>query len=108
MKKDKLKLLPSLREDKRYMALVLEKKEKEDIKKRIENAILKFLGLLGYAKAGAIIIETGKKGDKNYAVLSVNRSSVNDIKSALILKKIKCIGVSGTVKGLRRFLNAIS
>jgi len=102
----RLKLLPSLREDKRYLALIL--KRKFDVKKQIENAVLKFLGLLGYAKAGLIVIETGNKNKKNYAIISVNRNSVNDLKSSLLLKDIKCIGISGTIKGLRRFLNALS
>jgi len=102
----RLKLLPSLREDKRYLALTL--KNKNDIKKKIENSILRFLGLLGYAKSGLMVIETGSKNKENYAIISVNRNYVNDVKSSLLLKGIKCIGVSGTVKGLRRFLNAIS
>ena len=102
----KLKLLPSLREDKRYMALII--KKKSDTKKQIEDSIFKFLGLLGYARAGVMIIEAGKKGKENYAILSVNRTYVNDVKSALLLKNVKCIGISGTIKGLRRFLNTIS
>ena len=55
-----------------------------------------------------MVIETGSKNKENYAIISVNRNYVNDVKSSLLLKGIKCIGVSGTVKGLRRFLNAIS
>lgn len=102
----KLKLLSSLRENKRYLALVV--KKTKNVKKCIGDSILKFLGLLGYAKSNPMIIETGKKGRLNYAILSVNRSYTNDIKSALILKSIKCIGVSGTIKGLRRFLNTNS
>lgn len=104
MKKSKLKLLPNLRENKRYLALVV--KKTKNVKRHIEDSILKFLGLLGYAKSNPMIIETGKKGRFNYAILSVNRNYIYDIKSALILKGIKCIGVSGTIKGLRRFLNA--
>ena len=90
------------------MALIIRSKGKKDIKKIIEDSVLKFIGLLGYAKSGLMIIETGKRDKENYAIVSVNRDYVNDIKSSLMLKNIKCIGVSGTIKGLRRFLNAIS
>jgi len=96
-------LLPSLKEDKRYLVLLL-KAESKDVKEQIENSILKFIGILGYAKANPMIIETGKKQEKDYAILSINREYLDKVKVSLSLAGIRCIGVSGTVKKSRRFL----
>lgn len=101
--KDKLKLLPSLRERKRYMVLLV-LGSGESAKKKIENAIICFIGTLGYAQSNPMIIETGESKKGNYAMLSINRKFVDKVKSALALKSIKCIGVSGSVKKARRFL----
>lgn len=97
-------LSPSLKEDKRYLVLILKAKDKEEAKEIIENAIMKYLGVLGYAKAAPMIIEIGKKGDNDYVILGINRKYQEQVKSACSLAKIKCIGVSGTINKVRRFL----
>lgn len=105
MKQSKLRLMPSLRENKRYMALLVKPGSDESVKKKIDKSILDFLGEFGYAESAPSIIKTGKtKKGKHYVVLSINRSSVEKIKSAFLMKNMKCMGVSGTIKGVRRFL----
>ncbi len=81
------KLKPSMRENKRY---ILTDKGKE----QVEKAILDFIGILGYGKAGISFIS-----DK---ILAVNRKEVDKVRGALVLARIKVLRVSGTIKGLRR------
>ncbi len=105
MKQSKLRLMPSLRENKRYLALLVKPGSNELIKKKLEKAVLAFLGEFGYSEAAPSLIETGKtRKEKSYAILSINRGSVEKVKSAFLMKGINCIGVSGTIKGVRRFL----
>ena len=82
-----LKLKPSSKIKRRY--LLLEANSKEEI----EKAILDYIGILGYSKAGVSWI--GK-------ILAVNRKEVDKVKAALLLAGIKVRKVSGTLKGLKR------
>lgn len=104
MQKTKLKLLPSLKEKKRYLVLLIKTSSEEKVKKAIDNALLSFLGMLGYAQTGPLIIETGKKNAGFYSILSINRSCVDKAKAAFSLAGIRCIGVSGSLRKVRRFL----
>ena len=81
------KLKPSHRENKRY---VLFEGKKEDV----EDVILKFIGILGYGKAGVSFV--------NNNILAINREEVDKVRAALLLGKIKVKRVSGTLAGLRR------
>lgn len=81
------KLKPSMRENKRY---ILTDKGKE----QVEKAILDFIGILGYGKAGISFIS-----DK---ILACNREEVDKIRGALVSAGIRVIRVSGTIKGVRR------
>mgnify|MGYP001580652493 CR=1 FL=1 len=81
------KLKPSFRENKRYL-IVSAGKEK------VEKAILDFIGILGYSKAGISWI--------NENVLAVNRESLNNIKASLAFAGIKINKISGTLKGLEK------
>ena len=87
-------LRPSMRENKRYLLV-----EGEDLRKNIEKAILDFIGILGLSKVGLEFI----KSDKNYAVISVNRESVDSVRASLCVfpKKMEVKMVSGTLKGLK-------
>ena len=60
----------------------------------MENAILKFIGILGYGRAG-ISFPTAN-------ILAVNREELNKVQAALILGRIKILRVSGTIKGVRK------
>ena len=85
----KLKMLPStMRERKRYLLL-------KSTPKKVESAILKYVGELGYAKAGPQFISKGK-----YIILSISNEVLNEVRAALAMKKIECLGVSGTIEAL--------
>ena len=70
-------------------------------KKEIEDAILEFVGVLGWAKAAPVILESD--GD---VILSIDRKELNNIRAAFEMseKKMKILRVSGTLKGLGRKL----
>jgi RNase P/RNase MRP subunit POP5 len=80
------KLKPSLRENKRYVLF-------EGKKEEVEDAILKFIGILGYAKAGVAFV--------NNDILAVNREELDKVRAALILAGINVRKVSGTIAGLK-------
>lgn len=85
---------PSHREHKRYLLL----SGKDVNKKEVEDAILKFIGILGYAKASPSIVKTiGSK-----IVLSINRAEIDKIKSSFLLsgKDIRVEKVSGMINKL--------
>lgn len=87
-------LKPSMRENKRYLLV-----EGDDLRKNIEKAILDFIGVLGFSKVGLEFI----KSDRNSAVISVNRESVDSVRASLCVfpKKMEVKMVSGTLKGLK-------
>jgi len=81
------KLKPSHRENKRYILF-------EGSKERVEEAILKFIGILGYGKAGIVFLGNN--------ILAVNREEIDKVRASLVLAGIKIKRVSGTIAGLRR------
>lgn len=86
----KTKLMPSMKENKHYLVF-------EGDKDKVEKALLEFLGILGYAKASPILIES-KKGK---GILSFNRNHADEIKAAFIFYNIRTLGISGTIKKAR-------
>ena len=82
-KKEK-RLKPSLRENKRYL-------EVEGSKEEIEKAILDYIGILGYAKAGVVFV-VGK--------LAINREEVDKVRAALGMAGMRVKKISGTLKSL--------
>ncbi len=88
----KLKIKPSARTKKHH--LLLEAKNK----KEVEQTILEYIGILGWAKASPSF-PPPKNGK---IILSVNRKSVTEIRAAFEISKnkIKVLKVSGTLKGL--------
>jgi RNase P/RNase MRP subunit POP5 len=81
------KLKPSMRENKRYLLVDVDKE-------KAEKAILDFLGTLGYAKAGVMFM--------NNNLVVVNRKELDKIRAAFSLADIKVRKVSGTIKGLKK------
>ena len=82
-------LKPSMREKKRYLLL-----KGDFTKKQVEDAILKYIGILGYAKACPQFISE--------KILAVNRSEVDKVRAGFCLSKgISVARVSGTLKSLR-------
>jgi RNase P/RNase MRP subunit POP5 len=107
-KKKKLKLNATLREQKHYLAIIDEKSkmDEKEMREMTEKAILDYIGILGFSEAGAMIVKVERTKDKSYLILSSTTKFVDKIKSALILqnKGLRCVGVSGTLKKLERFL----
>ncbi|MCL6579258.1 MAG: hypothetical protein K6T73_07725 [Candidatus Bathyarchaeota archaeon] len=109
----RLKLLPTLREKRHYIVIAVEAKDKEFeetvLKEIINKAILNFIGILGYAQAGPIFVESGIVGKKFYFIVSVTTKYVDKVKAAIALidepnLSFRSVGVSGTIKKSRRFL----
>jgi hypothetical protein len=75
-----------MRENKRYILLA---GKKEDA----ERAILEFIGVLGYAKAGICWPAVN--------ILAVNREEVDKVRGALVLAGIPIKRVSGTIRGVK-------
>ena len=82
-------LKPSMREKKRYLLL-----KGKFSRKDVEDAILKYVGVLGYAKASPSWIDN--------KILAINRSEINNVRGAFVLfDNISVEKVSGTLKKLR-------
>ncbi|MDD5192445.1 MAG: hypothetical protein PHH54_04695 [Candidatus Nanoarchaeia archaeon] len=88
-------LKPSHRGKKRYLLI----KGKDADKESIDNAILEFVGVLGYAEASPIIVNQGK----NSVILAVNVKSLNKIRAGFMMsgKSLEIVKISGTIKKLK-------
>ncbi len=88
-------LRPSQKEKKRYLLI-----RGKNLKENIEKAILEFIGILGMSKVGLSWI----KSWENYAIISVNREALNEVRASLCIwpEKINVERVSGTLKGLQK------
>ena len=87
-------LKPTHREHKRYLLV----SGKDANKKEIEESILKFIGILGYAKACPQILKTiGSK-----VVLAINRKELEKIRASFVLsgKELRIEKVSGMINKL--------
>lgn len=84
-----------MRENKRYLLV-----KGKNLRENIEKAILEFVGVLGMSKTGLSFIKT----DSNSAIISINRESVNSVRTGLCVykEKIEVERVSGTLKGLSK------
>ena len=120
MIKTKLKpVLPSLREKKRYLVFEIISKEKISDSNAVSSAIshysLQFLGQLGTAKAGIIMLNNKWDPDLQRGIIKVSHKHVDAVKAALMLADkiegkeviIRSIGVSGILnKAERNYLKA--
>ena len=90
----KLKAKSSARIKTRY--LLIESESKKDV----EKAILDYIGILGWAKATPVFLNT----TTSKLILSINRKELVNVRAALELSeaKIKVLRVSGTLKGLEK------
>ena len=119
MVKSKIKpLLPSLREKKRYLAYeVISGYRFNDavhVSKAILDAANDFLGTLGMAKAGVLMINDKWNESMQRGIMRVNHKHVNDLKASLIFVKniegkdavVKSVGASGILrKAQQKYLN---
>ena len=87
-----LKTKPSAKIHRRYLLL------SSTNKKQIEQIILDYIGILGWANAKPQFI---KKSDK--LILTIDRKALAPVRAAFELSpsKIKILKVSGTLKGLK-------
>ncbi|MFA6461139.1 MAG: Rpp14/Pop5 family protein [Candidatus Woesearchaeota archaeon] len=108
-----MKLLPSLKEKKRYILfqIVADKKfSSGEVKSVVEDLLLSFLGQLGVARAAPLFIEEKFNLENQMFVLKVDHKYVDEVKAALALGKsikntpiiIKSVTVSGILKKVVR------
>lgn len=83
-------LIPSHKENKRYMLV-----SGKELKKNIEKAIIEFSGNNGMSKCGLSFIEDN--------IICVNREAVDLVRASLAVfpEKMEVLKVSGTLKSLR-------
>ena len=88
-------LKPSHREKKRYLLV----KGKDVSKKGIEDAILEYIGVLGFAEASSQVVKFGK----GWIILAINRNSLDKIKASFLIsgKDINVVKVSGGIGKLK-------
>tara|TARA_Y100000310_G_C20597364_1_gene771198 strand:- start:40 stop:315 length:276 start_codon:yes stop_codon:yes gene_type:complete len=88
-------LKPSHREKKRYLLI----KGKDVSKKAIEDTILEFVGVLGFAEASPQII----KSNKTSIILVINRGSLDKVRTSFVMSKkdLQIVKVTGAVKNLK-------
>jgi RNase P/RNase MRP subunit POP5 len=91
-KTKRLKLKPSARDKRRYFLA------QNTTNKKIEESILKYIGVLGFAKSAYLQVKT--KDHKGFIVGSCLRDSLEDVRAALGLAKVNITKVSSTIKGL--------
>jgi ribonuclease P/MRP protein subunit POP5 len=103
-------ILPSLREKKRYLVFEIISENKLDnpsiISKEITEKCSRFLGEMGMAKAGILILNDKYNKEKQKGIIKVNNKMLNELKAALCLIKeinntqviVKSAGVSGILK----------
>ena len=90
-KQKSLKLKPSARDKRRYFLV------KGSSNKKIEEAILDYIGVLGFAKSAYMIV----KKERSDIIGSCLVKSLDDVRAGLALAGIKIEKVSGTLKGLK-------
>lgn len=90
-------LKPSHREKKRYLLI----SGKDANAKNIDEAILKYIGILGYAKASPQIIKL-EEPREGKIVLSVKRAEIDKVKASFLLSglDIRVEMVSGMINKL--------
>ena len=120
MVKSRLKpVLPSLMEKKRYLAFEVISKERmssaEEVSEAIWDCSLRFLGQLGTARAGLMVLNNKWDAQRQRGIMKVGHKHVDALKAALMFaSKIKnndvifrSLGVSGILrKAENRFLKA--
>ena len=112
-------VLPSLREKKRYLAFEVISKEKisdvNSISEAIMDASLKFLGQLGTARAGLMVLNNKWDAQLQRGIIKVSHKHVDAVKAALAFADkidnadviFKSVGVSGILrKAENKYLKA--
>lgn len=110
-----MKLLPSLKQKKRYVVLETISDNKfslQEITEEVESKLLLFFGQWGLAKSSPVILTDKFNAEKQRFIIKINHKYVNELKAALILSKkikntpviIRSITTSGTIKKASSYL----
>jgi len=88
-------LKPSHREKKRYLLI----KGNDVSKKNIEDAILEFIGVLGFAEVSPMFV----KVSKSQITLAINRNSLDKVRTSFLMSKkdMNIVKVSGSVGNVK-------
>ncbi len=108
-----MKLLPSLRQKKRYVVFEVISDKKftfSEIREEVDKVLLLFFGQLGLAKTSPKLLKEKYKNNK--FIIKINHQYVDELKSALMLSKkirnvpvtIKSLITSGTLKKASGYL----
>ncbi len=111
-----MKLLPSLKQKRRYIVFEVITEEKfsyAEIQEEVEHALLLFLGQLGLSKACPMLLKEKFNPTKQRFLMKVNNNYTDETKTALTLSKkikktpiiIRSIITSGTLKKASAYLN---
>ena len=111
MVKTKLKpVLPSLREKKRYLAFEVISREKirdvNSVSNTISGCVLRFLGQLGAAKAGIMVLSNKWDAETQRGIIKVSHKYADALKASLMFADkadnkeaiFRSIGVSGILR----------
>ncbi len=107
-----MKLLPSLKQRKRYVVfeIVSDKKHSlAEVEEEIRRSLAAFFGQWGLSKASPLFLREKFNQEKQKFVIRVNHQFVNELRAALSLSKkikntpiiIRSVITSGTLKKLR-------
>jgi len=88
-------LIPSMKENKRYLSV-----KGKNLKSEIPRAIKEFIGMSGMSKVSLNFIKT----DSDSTIISINREMLNQVRASFVIcsEKISVERVSGTIKGLKK------
>lgn len=110
-----MKLLPSLKQKKRYIVFEILSSKKFsflEIKEEVESMLLLFFGQWGLAKSSPLIIKEKFNAESQRFVIKINHKFIDELKAALTLSKkikntpviIKSVITSGTLKKASSYL----
>ncbi len=110
-----MKLLPSLKQKKRYVVFEVLSSKKfsfPEIKEEVEAALLRFFGQWGLAKSAPVLIKEKFNAEKQRFAIKINHKYIDELRAALTLSKkikntpviIKSIITSGTLKKASSYL----
>ncbi|MBI2508052.1 hypothetical protein HYV89_03810 [Candidatus Woesearchaeota archaeon] len=106
------KLIPSLRERKRYIAFEIDSEhafDKSNVIKAVDTSCRNFLGEYGYGKAGVMLVDNAVSSNGKRGVVRVNSKYADLVKVSLMmikeinnnkvaLRNVKTSGMLGKVK----------
>ncbi len=111
MIKKKIKpLLPSLRERKRYLAFEIISESPildfKAVERAIQDKSLEFLGILGCAEAGIMVLNDKYNPENQRGLIRVSHTSVDKLRASLMMIEkiedknviVRSVGVSGILK----------